>query len=322
MCGGGKGGRFGIGKVMHKVLEILEHVTRALAESHDIRGANPRPHNICSPLAHEPGTVLRLGIGYANRKAESLAACPGSTYKAKIAKGGNCMNELKLVKSAGFGEIQCDFYGDGKEFYVTREQIGMALEYSDPQKAIGNLHNAHKERMEKYSFLESRNGRNIYFYNRKGVMELCRWSQQPKADAFMDFCWEVMDSLMSGKSKIVGMTDYQRQTIHIQKAKLLTQIAAEYDGTYKQVLQSYATKELTGEFLLPLPALERKTYSAAEIGEQLGISAHKVGNLANAHGLKTDKYGKWFVDKSPYSSKEVQSFRYFDSVIPTLRELL
>lgn len=186
------------------------------------------------------------------------------------------MNELTLVKSADFGEIQCDFYGDGKDFYVTREQIGLALEYSDPQKAIGNLHNAHKERMGKYSFLELRNGRNIYFYNRKGVMELCRWSQQPKADAFMDFCWEVMEGLMSGKVKIVGMTDFQQQNIHIQKAKLLNQIAAGYDGTYRQILQAYATKELTGEFLLPLPSLERKTYSAGEIGKILGVSAHRV----------------------------------------------
>lgn len=232
------------------------------------------------------------------------------------------MNELTLIKSADFGEIHCDFYGDGKDFYVTREQIGLALEYADPQKAVGNLHNAHKERMEKYSFLESRNGRNTYFYNRKGVMELCRWSQQPKADAFMDFCWEVMDGLMSGRVKTADMTDYQRQNIHIQKAKLLNQIALGYDGTYRQILQAYAARELTGEFILPLPALERKTYTAGEIGEMLGITANKVGTLANQNGLKTDEYGKWFVDKSPHSSKEVQSFRYYDSVVPVLQGLI
>lgn len=118
------------------------------------------------------------------------------------------------------------------------------------------------------------------------------------------------------------MTDYQRQNVSIQKAKLLNQIASEYDGTYKQVLQAYVTKELTGEFLLPLPTLERKTYSAGEIGEMLGISAKKVGTLANRNNLKTNEYGKWFVDKSPHSSKEVQSFRYYENVVPVLRELV
>lgn len=238
------------------------------------------------------------------------------------------MNELTLIKSADFGEIQCDFYGDGEEFWMTRSQVGAALEYANPSKAIKDIHIRHKSRLDKYSRvaqIEPPSGGGIQdttIYNRKGIMEICRHSDQPKADAFMDFCWEVMDNLMSGKAKIVGMTDYQQQTIHIQKAKLLTQIAAGYDGTYKQVLQAYATKELTGEFLLPLPMLERKTYSAAEIGAELGISAHKVGTLANANSLKTDEYGKWFVDKSAHSSKEVQSFRYFDNIIPVLRGLL
>lgn len=37
-------------------------------------------------------------------------------------------------------------------------------------------------------------------YNLKGVMEICRFSRQPKADAFMDFCWDIMESLMRGDS--------------------------------------------------------------------------------------------------------------------------
>ena len=239
------------------------------------------------------------------------------------------MNELKLIKSAEFGEIQCDFYGDGKDFFVTREQIGMALEYANPQKAVGNLHAAHKERLDKFSFLDSRNGRNIYFYNRKGIMELCRWSQQPKADAFMDFCWETMDGLMSGKAKLVGMTEYQqmmaetrRNNVAVQKARLLNQIAAEYDGTYRQVLQAHATKELTGEFLLPLPKLEARTYSAGEIGDMLGISGQMVGILTNRHNLKTDQYGAWFNDKAKGHNKEVQSFRYYESILPVLRGIV
>lgn len=31
-------------------------------------------------------------------------------------------------------------------------------------------------------------------------MEICRLSRQPKADAFMDFCWDIMESLMRGDS--------------------------------------------------------------------------------------------------------------------------
>lgn len=91
---------------------------------------------------------------------------------------------------------------------------------------------------------------------------------------------------------------------------------------YVQVLQSKATEIITGKAILPLPVAERKTYSATEIGNELGITSTKVGILANKYNLKNDEYGKLFHDKSRYSSKEVDSFRYYDNVIPVLAEIL
>lgn len=126
------------------------------------------------------------------------------------------------------------------------------------------------------------------------------------------------------------MTDYQKMMAEtreknskIQIARMLINLGKQYPGaTYEQILNAHATKELTGEYLLPLPKLEAKTYSAEEIGEMLGISKNKVGQLANKHGLKTDEYGQWFKDKSPYSDKEVSCFRYFDSIVPVLRGVM
>lgn len=91
---------------------------------------------------------------------------------------------------------------------------------------------------------------------------------------------------------------------------------------YVQVLQSKATEIITGQAILPLPVVERKTYSATEIGEELGISANKVGKLANANNLKTDEYGLEVWDKAKHSNKEVPTFRYYDNVIPVLAEIL
>lgn len=91
---------------------------------------------------------------------------------------------------------------------------------------------------------------------------------------------------------------------------------------YKQIMYSKATEVLFDEKVLPLPDCERKTYSAEEIGHQLGISANKVGKLANENKLKTAEYGKLVWDKSQYSNKQVETWRYYDSVIPKLQELL
>jgi hypothetical protein len=86
--------------------------------------------------------------------------------------------------------------------HLTREQIGTALEYNNPMIAIGKIHAKHKNRLDKYSVLtklvNTYDGKayDTYFYTTKGVMEICRWSRQPKADAFMDFTWDVMDRLL------------------------------------------------------------------------------------------------------------------------------
>lgn len=73
-------------------------------------------------------------------------------------------------------------------------------------------------------------------------------------------------------------------------------------------------------FLRLLPETE-KTYSAGEIGKMLGISAVRVGKITNANGLKTEKYGKLFADKSRYSNKEVETFRYNEDGVAEIKRL-
>jgi len=110
----------------------------------------------------------------------------------------------------------------------------------------------------------------------------------------------------------------------VRKANVLLKIAnsPEVNPRYRQILQAQASAIVAGKPLLPLPEVEQKTYSAEEIGKMLGISANMVGRLAKKHNLKTEQYGKWYHDKSPYSPKEVESFRYYESVIPELEKLL
>lgn len=126
------------------------------------------------------------------------------------------MNNLKLVETDVFNEIAtCDFWGNANnECLVTREQIGRALGYSNPTKAIDNIHRKHRERIDKFSttltlgVLEGDRyvERERILYNRKGIMEICRWSRQPLADKFMDWCWEIMDRLISNSLNTVTLS--------------------------------------------------------------------------------------------------------------------
>ena len=91
---------------------------------------------------------------------------------------------------------------------------------------------------------------------------------------------------------------------------------------YKNVLVAKSAEVLTGQMLIPLPESEQKTYSATEIGQLFGVSAQIIGRLATKHNLKTDEYGKWYHDKSRYSNKEVDTFRYNDNGVEKFKELL
>jgi len=83
---------------------------------------------------------------------------------------------LTLVKQEKFGELECDFYKKDDEFYMTRDQIGEALEYIEPRIAIYKIHTANKDRLDRFSTVTKlvtvEGGREVvrevYLYSRKG----------------------------------------------------------------------------------------------------------------------------------------------------------
>ena len=91
---------------------------------------------------------------------------------------------------------------------------------------------------------------------------------------------------------------------------------------FKRIMEAYAANSLAGKEIVSLPEAKEKTYSATDIGNMLGVSKNKIGVLANANGMKCDRYGKLFYDKSPYSGKEVETFRYYECAVEKFKELL
>ena len=118
-------------------------------------------------------------------------------------------NPMTVITSKSFGALNVDVYqNDKRQYYMTREQIGRALECKEPRKYIAKIHERNADRLDSLSTvvkLTTVEGgitkeREIICYSLRGVMEICRLSRQPKADAFMDFCWDIMESLMRGDS--------------------------------------------------------------------------------------------------------------------------
>lgn len=113
---------------------------------------------------------------------------------------------LTLATTKSFGNLECNFYkgNDNKDFYMTREQVGTALEYTNPKVAIAKIHDRNADRLNPLSgvtkLVTPGGTQSTYIYTLRGVMEICRYSRQPKADKFMDFVWDVMESLYNGRN--------------------------------------------------------------------------------------------------------------------------
>ena len=146
------------------------------------------------------------------------------------------MKALQLVKSESFGGIQCDIYAQGTELWMTREQIGTALEYADPKNAIAKIHQRNKERLDRFSGvvnLSTPGGmQETVVYSARGIYEICRWSQQPKANAFYDWVYDLLEGLRTGRIALqntalddyLGMSEEERAIAYFQNRKQLKQL--------------------------------------------------------------------------------------------------
>lgn len=158
---------------------------------------------------------------------------------------------------------------------------------------------------------------NIYILSERGYSKLLKILED-------DFAWEQYEKLVDGyfnmrrtiKENNISLIKQKEIEARynnslVRKANALRKIAEDPSTPkeYRKVLNAKAVEILTGQQLLPLPKTER-TYTAGDIAKELGVSANLVGRIANANGLKTEKYGLYVWDKSPHSDKQVQTWRY------------
>lgn len=154
------------------------------------------------------------------------------------------------------------------------------------------------------------------YINRFHEMEQALAEKQPKIIPESDVKAKEIDTKLKNANA-------RLKNAKVREANVYLKIADKIEiPEYQQIMYSKATEVLSGQPLLPLPKAEQKTYTATEIGEMLGISANKVGRLANEYNLKTSEFGKFFYDKAKHSNKQVETFRYYENVIPVIKKLI
>lgn len=127
--------------------------------------------------------------------------------------------KLRLIKQGEFLGTKCDFYVDENDnIYMSRTQIGYALQYKDPANAIKNIHNKNHDRFDKLSISVTgaqfepplRNNKNadkVYMYIERGIYAMCARSRQPIADDFNDWVMDVISSIRKNGYYIASEKD-------------------------------------------------------------------------------------------------------------------
>ncbi|SCY99341.1 MULTISPECIES: BRO family protein [unclassified Lysinibacillus] len=253
--------------------------------------------------------------------------------------------QLQIIKSEMFNNVSCDFYqNQNNEVFMTINQLAQALEYADRSgvQKIVNRNEYLKEiefsTEDNLSLVEGNRKveREVRIFTEDGIYEVTMLSKQPKAREFRAFVRKTLKALRKGEMILMqpqsldaeleikrmraeamlnnSRTKQAKLILDMQKNKTLSTIAVE-------LLQINALEVLGDKAIEHRPEVE-KSYTATELGKKFGVSAQKIGKLANAHNLKTDEYGYFALDKSPYSNKQVESFRYFESGKEKIQELL
>lgn len=234
------------------------------------------------------------------------------------------MNELQIFKNSEFGEVRT--IEENGNILFCGSDVAKALGYTNAPDALSR----HCRSIVKRDTATSQgNISKMSFVPEGDLYRLVVNSKLPSAEKFERWVFdEVLPSIRKHGAYIAPNLKQSaaearllnaRARVSNQWMKLAQQVSVP---EYKQICASYASNVLAGNPVIPLPSSEQKFLSATEIGDMFGVSANSIGKLANKNQLKNEQYGKWFHDKSRYSAKEVDVFKYNDEAVRKFKELL
>lgn len=240
-------------------------------------------------------------------------------------------NQLQVFTNSDFGEIRTVIIND--EPYLVGKDVAEILGYANHSEALAK-HVDDEDKLNSKtlsSFKMDLGQRGGWLINESGLYSLIFSSKLPTANDFKRWVTsEVLPSIRRTGSYDLRVSPTSAE-IEVQMINAKVLLSNQFlkladietlSPEYKNILIAKAAEALTGTEIIPLPQSAQKMYSATEIGKMLGVSANKIGRLATKYNLKTKEYGAWFRDKSPYSSKEIDCFRYNNKAVEKFKAVL
>lgn len=264
------------------------------------------------------------------------------------------MQELKILGKEKVGKFEFTGieggFGEGKKAMLVRD---IAMIHESTVKRINELINRNRKRFKdgidiidllvdenfkvvlndlNFSTKTISNSNNIYLLSERGYAKLLKILEDDKA-------WEIYDELVDNyfnmreainTDSTIGLKDKRlaimEENAKTKQAQLLFKVATgTASNSARERIFAHIATELTGEKFIP--EIQEKEFSAKEVGDELGITANKVGRIANILDLKAEQpgqnqFGRWAMSKSQYSNKEVAQWLYYQAGVNKIAEFL
>lgn len=263
------------------------------------------------------------------------------------------MQELKVLGKEKVGKFEFTGveggFGEDKKSMLVRD---IAVIHGQPLKEINRRINDNRKRFkdgidiidflsgseplrkfaEDNGFIGSNRTQHVYLLSERGYAKLLKILEDDRA-------WEIYDELVDNyfnmrqaiktdsaiglKGKRLAIMEENAKT---KQAQLLFKVASgTASNSARERIFAHIATELTGEKFIP--EIQKKEFSAKEVGDKFGISAQKVGRIANVLDLKAEQpgenlFGRWAMSKSQYSNKEVAQWLYYQAGVNKIAEFL
>jgi prophage antirepressor-like protein len=284
--------------------------------------------------------LFRLACYLYNHGQPKQKAAINVTYNSnqkEIERGSKMMNGIQLFNYQDHSIRVVEVHNE--PWWVLKDVCDI-LGMGSPHKVADRLDEDEKGR----KLIPTPGGnQNMTIINESGLYNVILRSDKPEAKPFRKWVTsEVLPAIRKhgfymtqeaaeqseGFLKAKAQKERSEAMLLNAKARMLKTLCSvgiggqQLSDVSKQVLGIKLAEKITGKDMgRYLPECE-ETYSATQIGKMFGISASRVGRIANANGLKTPKYGIRVMDKSRHSEKEVISFRYNQAAVERFQEIL
>lgn len=206
------------------------------------------------------------------------------------------MNDLQLIKSERFGEIEADIYSNGNDMFMTISQLAACLGYADRsgvQKLVDRNDYLNKPEFSCWDNLSHESGaKKTRIFTEDGIYEVTMLSGQPKAKEFRSWIRGILKALRSGDAKLVVLPkDYPAALRALaDEAEKNLALAAENEAQ-RQIIADYEPKVQYVDKILR----SKGTLAVSQIASDYDMTPQELNKILHEEHVQHKVNGQWIL---------------------------